>query len=82
MRGAPGGYGNYFGRTVFLSTTLLQPGPPCHSGLKWRLTMSDQELKELKHDPVPGYRPAFFVIFGLSLVYMIVIFLMSSPAGH
>ena len=37
--------------------------------------MSDQELKELKHDPAPEYRPAFYVIFGLSLLYMIFIFL-------
>jgi hypothetical protein len=44
--------------------------------------MHDQELKELKHDPVPGYRPIFFIIFGISLIYLIVIFLMSSPAGH
>jgi hypothetical protein len=37
--------------------------------------MHDQELKELKHDPVPGYRPAFYIIFGISLIYMIIIFL-------
>jgi hypothetical protein len=37
--------------------------------------MSDQELKELKHDPVPGYRPAFYVIFAVSLVYLVIIFL-------
>ena len=37
--------------------------------------MNDQELKELKHDPVPGYRPAFFIIFGLSLIYLAMIFI-------
>jgi hypothetical protein len=37
--------------------------------------MSAPELKELKHEPVPGYRPAFYVIFGISLMYMIIIFL-------
>ena len=37
--------------------------------------MSDQELKELKHDPVPGYRPAFFIIFGISLIYLAMIFI-------
>jgi len=37
--------------------------------------MSDQELKEFKHDPVPGCRPAFYVILDLNLLYMIFIFL-------
>ncbi len=37
--------------------------------------MSDQELKELKHDPVPGYRPVFFIIFGISLIYLAMIFI-------
>jgi len=41
--------------------------------------MQDQELKELKHDPVPGYRPAFYVTFGISLVYLIILFLTASP---
>jgi len=44
--------------------------------------MSEQELKELKHDPVPGYRPAFYIIFGISLIYMIIIFLTASPTPH
>jgi len=43
--------------------------------------MKDQELRELKHDPVPGYRPAFFIIFGISLLYLVIIFLMAST-GH
>ncbi len=37
--------------------------------------MNDQELKELKHDPVPGYRPAFFIVFGISLIYLAMIFI-------
>jgi hypothetical protein len=37
--------------------------------------MNDRELKELKHDPVPGYRPAFFIIFGISLIYLAMIFI-------
>ena len=37
--------------------------------------MSDKEFKELKHDPVPGYRPAFFIIFGISLIYLAMIFI-------
>jgi hypothetical protein len=37
--------------------------------------MHDQELKELKHDPVPGYRPAFFIIFCISLIYLAMIFI-------
>lgn len=38
-----------------------------------------EEIMELKHDPVPGYRPAFFIIFGASLVYLVTIFLMATP---
>ncbi len=37
--------------------------------------MDGKELKELKHEPVPGYRPAFYVVFGLSLLYLVIIFL-------
>jgi hypothetical protein len=37
--------------------------------------MHDQELKELKHDPVPGYRPIFFIVFGISLIYLAMIFI-------
>lgn len=29
-----------------------------------------KELMELKHDPVPGYRGVFAVVFTLSLSYM------------
>ena len=41
-----------------------------------------EELKELKHDPVPGYRPAFYVIFGVSLIYLVIIFLSGGTVGH
>ena len=37
--------------------------------------MNDRELKELNHDPAPGYRPAFFIIFGISLIYLAMIFI-------
>ena len=32
-----------------------------------------EELMELTHDPVPGYRPIFFVAITVGLVYMGVI---------
>jgi hypothetical protein len=32
-----------------------------------------EELMELKHDPVPGYRPIFFVAITVGLVYLAVI---------
>jgi hypothetical protein len=32
-----------------------------------------EELMELKHDPVPGYRPIFFVAITVGLVYLGVI---------
>ena len=43
--------------------------------------MHAMERQELKHDPVPKYRPAFYIIFGISLIYLIIIFLTASP-GH
>jgi hypothetical protein len=32
------------------------------------------EIMELKHDPVPGYRPIFYVAITAGLVYLGVIF--------
>lgn len=37
----------------------------------------DEEKKELSHDPVPGYRPAFYIILALCTLYLAVIFIMS-----
>ena len=34
-----------------------------------------EEKMELSHDPVPGYRPAFYIIFAVSLVYLAFIFI-------
>jgi len=36
--------------------------------------MEKKELQELSHDPVPGYKPVFFVVFALSLIYLGVVF--------
>jgi hypothetical protein len=33
-----------------------------------------EEIKELRHDAVPGYRPAFYIVFALSLAYLALIF--------
>jgi hypothetical protein len=33
-----------------------------------------EELMELKHDPVPGYRPIFFVAITVGLIYLGVVF--------
>jgi len=35
----------------------------------------DEEIMELGHDPVPGYRPAFYIIFAISFIYLAVIFI-------
>ena len=32
--------------------------------------MEKKELQELSHDPVPGYKPVFWVVFLLSLLYL------------
>ena len=38
---------------------------------------NDEEKMVLGHDPVPGYRPAFFIIFILSTLYLLLLFLKS-----
>lgn len=30
---------------------------------------SNEEIMELAHTPVPGYRTAFYIIFGQSLIF-------------
>ena len=37
--------------------------------------MKKHEPKELKHDPVPGYRTAFYIVFALSTLYLALIFI-------
>lgn len=34
-----------------------------------------EEIMELGHDPVPGYRPIFYIIFAISVIYLGLIFL-------
>lgn len=34
----------------------------------------EQEKKELSHEPVPGYRLAFYLVFAASLAYLTLIF--------
>lgn len=44
----------------------------------------DQELRELKHEPVPGYGKAFAIAFAIMAIYLAII-LISSPGpatGH
>ncbi|MFQ5587160.1 MAG: hypothetical protein ACE5GF_10145 [Thermodesulfobacteriota bacterium] len=33
-----------------------------------------KEIMELSHDPVPGYKPAFYIIFAIFVIYLAVIF--------
>ena len=42
-----------------------------------------EELMELKHDAVPGYKPWFLGIFIVSTLYILLTFFMDWPgAGH
>lgn len=36
-----------------------------------------KEIMELGHEPVPGYRTAFYIVFLLGILYLAVIFLKS-----
>ncbi|MGR3318200.1 MAG: hypothetical protein ACUZ8O_06930 [Candidatus Anammoxibacter sp.] len=33
-------------------------------------------IMELKHDAVPGYRKAFYIVFALGIIYLGIIFLL------
>ncbi|WP_269719587.1 hypothetical protein [Desulforapulum autotrophicum] len=35
----------------------------------------NEEKQELSHDPVPGYRPVFLVVFAISVIYLAIVFL-------
>ena len=35
-----------------------------------------EKLMELSHEPVPGYRTAFYIIFAVSLIYLTIIFVL------
>lgn len=37
---------------------------------------ADGELMELKHDPVPGYRTAFYIAFAVGMLYLAVLFIL------
>ena len=41
---------------------------------------NEEELKILSHDPWPGYKKAFKIVFALLTIYMAVI-LLSAPDG-
>ncbi len=41
-----------------------------------KMKKNDKEIMELTHEPVPGYRPAFYIIFAISLIYLAVIFIL------
>lgn len=34
-----------------------------------------EENKELSHEPVPGYKPAFYIIFAICVLYLAFIFI-------
>ena len=37
--------------------------------------MKHDEPHELKHEPVPGYRAAFYIVFAVSTLYLALIFI-------
>ena len=39
--------------------------------------MSHRDENELSHDPVPGYKPVFFIVVIAAALYLAAVFLMS-----
>jgi hypothetical protein len=42
--------------------------------------MQTEEIKELTHKPVDGYRPTFLVILAVSVIYLVLIFFKTAGA--
>jgi hypothetical protein len=36
----------------------------------------DKEIMELGHEPVPGYKPAFYVVMAVACAYLTAIFIL------
>jgi len=36
--------------------------------------MEDEKMK-LSHEPIPGYRPVFYILFAVSVAYLALIFI-------
>ncbi len=34
---------------------------------------NEEEVMELSHDSVPGYRPVFYVVFAVTIIYLAVV---------
>ncbi len=41
-----------------------------------------EERMELSHEAVPGYRPVFYVVFALGLLYLAAVFFFTSGGAH
>lgn len=41
----------------------------------------DEEVMELRHDAVPGYRPAFYVVFAVTVIYLIFVMVYGGDTG-
>ena len=42
----------------------------------------DEEWETLGHDPVPGYKTAFYVAVAISVIYLILAFSIGGGGGH
>jgi hypothetical protein len=41
----------------------------------------DEEVMELSHDAVPGYRPVFYVVFAVTVIYLVYVMLYGGDIG-
>ncbi len=42
----------------------------------------DEERETLGHDPVPGYKTAFYIAVAISVIYLILAFSTGGGGGH
>lgn len=36
---------------------------------------TNEEIMELGHDPVPGYKPVFYCVFTVACIYLVTLFI-------
>lgn len=42
------------------------------------MNRESEEIMELRHEPVPGYKTAFYIIFAIGVLYLGAVFLFGS----
>jgi len=53
---------------------MSEQGKPSERG-------APDERMELKHEAVPGYKPVFYIVLAIGLLYLVAVFLLADGSG-